>query len=188
MGNVLKNALEEYSKNDVIYEICLYLIIRLLTLNFKKLLENNKNDTEPLMNECLDTLCAETLNRGKNHTSVTLLTLAKLFMKIGDFRLACEVIWCSVSLAIQEFIALHGLNVRLHSHTGKANFMQALSRELARQFSVFEVCHSSFYTNKHNSQRVNFAFEEANDFIRNLQTFVLTDEKKKELEKGNFND
>ncbi|CAI4232899.1 unnamed protein product [Auanema sp. JU1783] len=75
-------------------------------------------------------------------SSETVLTLVKLFIKLGDHRLACELIWCSASLAIQEFIANHQLKVMLNSHDSKRRFAWALSREIGRRFSVFEVCHS----------------------------------------------
>jgi len=41
------------------------------------------------------------MNFVKDHTPESLLALAQFFMKVGDFRLACEVIWGSASLSIQ---------------------------------------------------------------------------------------
>lgn len=172
MENALKNALDKYSEKEILYD---------------ELIENNKNEAESLLNECLDTLCEKTLDRGKNHTPKTLLVLAKLFMKIGDLRLACEIIWCSASLAIQEFITDRGLNIRLYSHNGKTRFARALSKEIGHQFAVFETCHSSFYTNSKGARDVTDAFKDAHEFVQQLQMFKLTNEKKNELEKDNFN-
>lgn len=42
MENALKNALEKYSKNDVMYEVRLYIIIRVFTLHFRNFLRTTK--------------------------------------------------------------------------------------------------------------------------------------------------
>ncbi|KAF8368182.1 hypothetical protein PRIPAC_86011 [Pristionchus pacificus] len=172
MENALRNALNKYEKKDTL---------------FQKLMEIQENEAEPLMQECLNSLCEKTMNRGQDHTPESMLTLSKLFIKIADFRLACEALWCSASIAVQEFITTRQLKVKLHSHNGKRDFVRALSREIGNQFAVFEACHSSFYTNSHNARDVNAAFVEANDFVQQLRAYHLTDEKKKELEKDNFN-
>uniref|UniRef100_A0A914BYA0 Uncharacterized protein n=1 Tax=Acrobeloides nanus TaxID=290746 RepID=A0A914BYA0_9BILA len=125
MENVLKNALEKYSKKELIYE--------------KLYDENNEIEAEPLMNECLDALCDEPLNRAKDHTPQTLLMLVQLFIRIGDYRLACEIIWCSAAISIQDFIRLRGLKVLLHSHDSKRLFVQSLSHEeIRKNFTALE--------------------------------------------------
>ncbi|CAI2349889.1 unnamed protein product [Caenorhabditis sp. 36 PRJEB53466] len=172
MENALKNALKKYEKKEDV---------------FQKLWDNKENEATPLLNECLDSICEKTFNSGKSHTPESLLTLSKLFIKVGDFRLACEVIWCSASISIQEFIADRQLKVLLHSHNAKRRFASALSRDIGRRFSVFEVCHSSFYTNSHGALDVKDAFGDATEFIQKLRELQITDELKKELEKKNFN-
>ncbi|CAD6200278.1 unnamed protein product [Caenorhabditis auriculariae] len=172
MESALRNALNKYEKKDTLFE---------------KLMENQENEAEPLIQECLSLLCEKNMNRGQDHTPESMLTLSKLFIKIADFRLACEMVWCSASMAVQEFITTRKLKVRLYSHNGKRDFVRALSREIGNQFAVFEACHASFYTNSHNARAVNAAFEEANDFVQQLRAYHLTDEKKKELENDNFN-
>ncbi|CAI4226670.1 unnamed protein product [Auanema sp. JU1783] len=83
MENALRNALNRYeNKNEL----------------FEKLVENKENEAEPL-------------NSGKNHTPESMLTLSRIFIKVGDYRLACEVLWCTVFLDIQEFISSRQLLV-----------------------------------------------------------------------------
>ncbi|CAI2347334.1 unnamed protein product [Caenorhabditis sp. 36 PRJEB53466] len=170
--NGLRNALVNYDKKDLLYE---------------NLLVNDENAAELFVNECLDKICDKMYRCGQNHSPDTLLILAKLFIKIHDHRLACELIWCSASLALQEFISDRQLKVSLYSHNGKRRFASALSRDIGRRFSVFEVCHSSFYTNNHGALDVKDAFEDAKEFIKKLRELKISDELKKELEKKNFN-
>uniref|UniRef100_A0A1I7SXC6 HNH endonuclease n=1 Tax=Caenorhabditis tropicalis TaxID=1561998 RepID=A0A1I7SXC6_9PELO len=49
-------------------------------------------------------------------------------------------------------------------------------------------CHDSFFTNDYNAGDVNYAFVQLQDFIRQLREYPLTDEKRIELEKDNFNE
>ncbi|KAL7074069.1 hypothetical protein ACQ4LE_006519 [Meloidogyne hapla] len=165
MENALKNALGKYKNKQKIFEL---------------LLTNNENDAQPFMEECLEKLCDD-------HTPESLLALAQFFMKVGDFRLACEVIWGSASLSIQEFIRDRQLNVKLYSHISKSRFTAALSIDLGNRFAVFETCHTSYYTNTHKRCDVDFAFNRAEEFMEQLRAFHLSDEKRIELEKRNFN-
>lgn len=160
----------------------------------------------------------KTLNRGQNHTPATLLTLAKLFIWVGDFRLACEVVWCCAFLAIQSNLwrflceCVH-TNFRVHHRSRTKHptlftqWKEKLCSGTVRRYwtticcfrsvglkllfificMICFRCHSSFYTNSHNSRDVNAAFKDANEFIQVIHAFELTDEKKKELKKDNFN-
>ncbi|CAI4224859.1 unnamed protein product [Auanema sp. JU1783] len=112
------------------------------------------------------------------HTAYTLLTLAAFFLKLGLLRLACELIWMSASLALQEFIKKHGLRVSLCSHESKRQFDRKLSHDLKGKFAIFE----SFYTNKHSRGDVMDALNEATIFWKSLQELEITDKKKRELE------
>lgn len=172
MENALKNALGKYKNKQKIFEL---------------LLTNNENDAQPFMEECLEKLCDKQMNFVKDHTPESLLALAQFFMKVGDFRLACEVIWGSASLSIQEFIRDRQLNVKLYSHISKSRFTAALSIDLGKTFAVFETCHTSYYTNTHKRCDVDFAFKLAEEFMEQLRAFHLSDEKRIELEKRNFN-
>ncbi|CAJ0566351.1 unnamed protein product, partial [Mesorhabditis spiculigera] len=177
LENLLKPCFERVHEKDEIQKM-----ESTLKYALDKYEENEESETEPLTDECLDALCEITMNHGKNHTPESLLTLSKLFIKVEDWRLACEVIWCSASLAIQDFISAHQIKVELCSHYGKRRFMRLLSSDLANQFSVFEWCHSSFYTNSYFTADVEYAYIEARKFLQNLRDFTLTAEKKKQLE------
>ncbi|EFO92129.1 hypothetical protein CRE_11131 [Caenorhabditis remanei] len=173
MEITLRHVWKKYEKKDTLIE---------------KLMENQGNEAEPLMQESWNSLCEKTMNQGQDHTPENMLTFCKLFRQIGDYQLACEMIWCCASLAVQEFITTRQLKVKLHSQNDKRSFMRALSHEIGNQFAVFEVCHLSFFSNSHKARCVNAAFVEANDFVQQLRTYHLTEEKKNELEKNNFND
>ncbi|KAF1758589.1 hypothetical protein GCK72_015048 [Caenorhabditis remanei] len=85
-----------------------------------------------------DTFFENIINRDQKHTPENMLTLSKLFTKIGDYRLACEMIWCCASLAVHEFITTRQLKVKLHLLNEKKTFLRALSRKIGNQFAVFE--------------------------------------------------
>uniref|UniRef100_A0A1I7TCQ7 Uncharacterized protein n=1 Tax=Caenorhabditis tropicalis TaxID=1561998 RepID=A0A1I7TCQ7_9PELO len=108
--------------------------------------------------------------------------LSKLFMKIEDYRLACEALWGCASLAIQE----RRLNVELPSSVERRRFAFALSRDIGRRFTVFEMCNFSFYTNDYNAHDLSVVFMDAKELIQLLREFQLSDEKRKELESDNF--
>ncbi|CAJ0928993.1 unnamed protein product, partial [Mesorhabditis belari] len=105
--------------------------------------------------------------QAKDHKPQTLLTLAELLARIRDYRLASEVICCSASFSIQEFISDRRLNVRLHTD---------------------DVITSGFFTNDVDREDVNDGLKIANELIQQLQILELTDAKKKELEEGTFDD
>ncbi|EFO92312.1 hypothetical protein CRE_11132 [Caenorhabditis remanei] len=123
MENTLRHVLNKYENNDTFFE---------------KLMENQGNEAEPLTQECLNSLCENIINRDQKHTPENMLTLSKLFTKIGDYRLACEMIWCCASLAVHEFITTRQLKVKLHLLNEKKTFLRALSRKIGNQFAVFE--------------------------------------------------
>ncbi|CAJ0566352.1 unnamed protein product, partial [Mesorhabditis spiculigera] len=164
LENLLKPCFERVHEKDEIQKM-----ESTLKYALDKYEENEESETEPLTDECLDALCEITMNHGKNHTPESLLTLSKLFIKVEDWRLACEVIWCSASLAIQEFITDRQLNVKLDTQGQKRAFTRALSHALGNQFSVFEMCHLSFYTNRYGGHDANAALVEAKDFIQKLR-------------------
>ncbi|CAO4385000.1 unnamed protein product [Caenorhabditis nigoni] len=151
---------------------------------FKKLLENDEDESGPISNECLDSLYKKT--SGKEHTLEDMLTLSKLLIKATAIRLASEVIFCSVSIAIEEFIITHQLTVKVYSDQEKCRFMRALSDGFESKFVIFVNGHAGFFT--YNANDLNYAYDEANNFIKQLRTFSLSDEKKKELENTAYSD
>ncbi|PIC17615.1 hypothetical protein B9Z55_023796 [Caenorhabditis nigoni] len=168
----LKHILTKYKKQDTL---------------FKRLLDNNEDEfDEPLPNMFLDTLSEETIRHVLDPTPDNMLTFSKLLIEARALQLACEVIFCSVSLVVEEFITNHQLNVILYSDIGKRRFSRELSSEMGHQFAVFESCHESFYTNSHGVGCVHYALEEAQGYIKQLRALHLSDEKKKQLENDNF--
>ncbi|CAI4224857.1 unnamed protein product [Auanema sp. JU1783] len=146
--------------------------------------ENNRNDCAETLDECLDEFCKKGPNPSVEHTSTSVLSLAKLFYHLGDNRVSCELIWCVVSLAISEFIQERELNVKLVSHQGKRRFLRKLSDHIVAEFPIFEICHNSFYTNDLERADVAEALKLAPSFIELLRSFELTDTKKAELERN----
>ncbi|CAI4226840.1 unnamed protein product [Auanema sp. JU1783] len=171
MERGLNNALKKYENIEEIFQA----------------LWENENVAEPYLKDCLDTLCEESYNAGRNHSPESLMMLSKFFIKVRDWRLAGEILWGATSLAIQNFITERNLNVRLYSHNGKVDFARALSDDIGRRFAVFVSCHSGFYSNNRTARQIISAYEDANEFILLLKEFNLTDEKKLLLEKDNFN-
>ncbi|CAI4232381.1 unnamed protein product [Auanema sp. JU1783] len=116
--------------------------------------------TRHVAEDCLNLFCEKSINRAKGHTPKSILTLAKFFMKLGDYRVASEVLWGCASLTIQMAIG--------------------------NSFYCFETCHSAYYTDGNNASDVNVALVKAQDFIKQLKVYQLTDEKRIELESTNF--
>lgn len=171
MESTLQKALHKYDQKECSCEM---------------VLKNDETSAEPLIDVLLETLCDKNFNGRKKHTPGTVLALAHFFFKVGDFRVASELIWCSATLALQEFVEHNHLKIRLHSHNCKRHFANALSRDIGIMFFIFEGCHSSFYSDRYCASDVKLALEEATLFLQKLKDFTMTAELKKELEAKDF--
>ncbi|CAI4232405.1 unnamed protein product [Auanema sp. JU1783] len=73
---------------------------------FEKLLENNESAVRPFLEECLNLFCEKSSAPTKNHTPETVLLMSKFYFRLGDYRLACEMVWDCASLTIQNVTQL----------------------------------------------------------------------------------
>lgn len=73
---------------DALCEVCIFLTFRqsspYKTVIMKPLIS--------VVSKTTAVLFQKPLHQGKDHTPGTLLALAQMFVRIGDYRLACEVI------------------------------------------------------------------------------------------------
>ncbi|CAJ0928873.1 unnamed protein product, partial [Mesorhabditis belari] len=95
----------------------------------------------------------KSLAQGRTHSPESLFDLAQFFILIGDYRLACEVIWGGASLAIKNFISDRGLNVHLHSHTGKKDSYSRSHRKRSKTLGILKIAIPRFIPIKSSRRR-----------------------------------
>jgi len=139
-------------------------------------------ENRELVRECLEHVYEEMTSPEKRiPTSTLTIMLAELFLKAGDCRLSSELIWCSSSMALNEFCERHDVKLTIKVDSGQSSVMLVLSEDMFVKFVIAEGCHDSFYTDVHGHGAVKFTLEKAKDFIGMLHAYVMTDETKKKL-------